>query len=99
MTRIKTPNCDKKKLKLWQNSIYDKTLKESFNKNNLTPQQPMRCTQGSVLWSCNVFIYKCILLIIPKVIVYYGMLWWFAYELVSNIDKYTHLTVLDMGIL
>ena len=34
--------------KLWQNSIYNKTLKESFNKNNLTPRQRMRCSLGSV---------------------------------------------------
>ena len=29
-------------------------LKESFSKNNLTPGQPMRCTQGSLLRSCDV---------------------------------------------
>ena len=36
-----------RKLNLWQNSIYDKTLKESFSKNYLTPWQPMRCSLGS----------------------------------------------------
>ena len=58
------------KLKLWQNSKRDKTkiklrswklnLKKKLNlftyfcKNNWTPQQPMKCTLGSVLQSYNV---------------------------------------------
>ena len=37
----------------WQN------FKKSFGKNNLTPQQLMRCTQGRALRSCNVFWYWC----------------------------------------
>ena len=43
-------NCDKtQKVKFWQN------LKKVFCKNNLTPQQPMRCTPGNFLRSCDVF--------------------------------------------
>ena len=49
-------NCQKtKKVKLWQNSVYDESLTESFSKNNLTPWQPMRCTLGSALRSCDVW--------------------------------------------
>ena len=33
-----------------------KKSKHSFGKNNLTPQQPMKCTRGSVLISCNAFL-------------------------------------------
>ena len=38
-----------------QNSIYDKSLKESFSKYNLTPRQLIRCTLGSVL---RFFIFR-----------------------------------------
>ena len=47
-------NCEREKTHS-QNSISDKT-KKKFGKNNLTPQQLMRCTLGSVLRSCDVFI-------------------------------------------
>ena len=50
----KTQHCDKtQKVKLWQNSIYAKSLKWSFSRNILKPQQPMICTLGSV---CDNFI-------------------------------------------
>ena len=39
------------KLNFWQN--FEKSL---FSKNNLTPWQQMRCSQGSVLQSCNVWV-------------------------------------------
>ena len=47
VTKLKNSNPD--------NSISDKTLKKSFGKNNLTPQPPMRCTLGSILWSREVY--------------------------------------------
>ena len=57
MTKLKNSKCDKTSLKLWQNLYYDKSqfirrttnLKGSFNKNTLTPWQPMQCSLGSVL--------------------------------------------------
>ena len=48
VTKLQNLNCGKnKKFKLWQSS---------FSKNNLTPLQPMRCNQGNVLQSCDVYI-------------------------------------------
>ena len=58
LTKIKNPNCEKEKgtlWQIWQNSIYDKPLKQSFSKNNLTPQQPIRWNHGIVLRSRDVF--------------------------------------------
>ena len=60
----KNSNCDKtQKLKMWQLVllqilIYEekkKNVKGYFNKNILAPWQPMRCSLGSVLKSCNIF--------------------------------------------
>ena len=51
-----------------ENSIPDKKLKKkSFVKNNLTAWQPMRCTLGSVLLSCTVFLI-CFCLFISRFI-------------------------------
>ena len=36
----------------------EKNFTQSFGKNNLSPQQPMRCTLGSVLIYCDVFLNK-----------------------------------------
>ena len=44
------------KAQLWQN--LNRRRKNYFNANNLTPQQPMRCTLGSILQSGNVFYTK-----------------------------------------
>ena len=62
MTTQKFKLWQNSKLKLWQNLKYDKcqfmkknNFKGSLIKNILTPWQPMRCSLGSVLWSCNVF--------------------------------------------
>ena len=64
VTKLKNSNCDKtpkpklwqkSKLNLWQNLIYDKTLKDPFSKNSLKAWQPLRCTPGSVLQFRNVF--------------------------------------------
>ena len=48
------------KLKLWQHSKlkswqlnFLQNFKKSFGKNNLTPQQPMICDLGSLLWSLD----------------------------------------------
>ena len=51
-------NCVKiSKLKLWENSISDKSeRKKALGKNNLTPWQPMKCILGSLLRSSNVLV-------------------------------------------
>ena len=54
--KLKNSNCDRTSLKFWQNLNYYKSqfirrktyIKQSFNKNILTPWQPMRCSPGSV---------------------------------------------------
>ena len=52
--KTKKNNCQKtKKNQIVPNSVYDESLTESFSKNNLTPWQPMRCTLGSALRSCD----------------------------------------------
>ena len=43
LTKLKKSYSDKTQLK--------KNFKKCFGKNNLTPQQPMRCTQGILLQS------------------------------------------------
>ena len=62
MTKLKKVNCDKTqlttKLNLWQNSIYDNTLKESFSKNYLIPWQQMRCSLGSLLRFLQCFFFQ-----------------------------------------
>ena len=51
--KTKNTNLDKtQNLKSWNSQF----LKKSFGKNNLTPRQRMRCTWGSLLWSCDVFV-------------------------------------------
>ena len=45
----------KSKTQVLTNKILTKLI-QSFGKNSLTPQQLMRCTLGSVLQSCNVFL-------------------------------------------
>ena len=72
MWQLENWSCDQtQKLKLWPNSKTkivtklknlncDKTqflTKKSFCKNNLTPQQLMRCSHGSVLRSRDVFLF------------------------------------------
>ena len=41
-------------VKLWQISIYEEKTSGSLIENFLTPWQPMRCSLGSILKSCNV---------------------------------------------
>ena len=65
--KLRHINCDKTlKLKLWPNfktKVLTKlekansiqNLKKSDGKNNLKPWNPIRCTMGSVLQSCNHF--------------------------------------------
>ena len=54
--KTKKNNCQKtKKNQIVPNSVYDESLTESLSKNNLTPWQPMRCTQGSRLRPWDVF--------------------------------------------
>ena len=52
--KSKTQIVIKLKIKFWQLNFW-LNLKQYFGKNNLTPLQPMICTLGSVLRSCNVF--------------------------------------------
>ena len=60
VTKIKNSNCVNsksqivtapKKVKLWQNLIYDDSCK-----NNLTPRQRMRCSLGSILQFSQCFL-------------------------------------------
>ena len=66
VTKRKNSNCDKtqnsnrdktQKLKSWQLHFWQ-NLKECFGENNFTPRQPMSCTLGSVLRSCDVFFFS-----------------------------------------
>ena len=56
----KNPDSDKIQLKSWKLNFWKKTLKKSFGKNTLTPQQPMRFSRGSLLQSCDVFYCWCV---------------------------------------
>ena len=51
--KFKNSNCKKKKKQFMKKKT---TLNGSYSMNNLTPWQPMRCTLGSVVQSCDVFV-------------------------------------------
>ena len=68
MCQLKNSNYDKtQKIKVWQNSqtvvimtvvtvaVVTLAIVTSLSKNKLTPWQPMKCSQGSVLWFLQGF--------------------------------------------
>ena len=73
LPKFKNLNCDKpQKLKLGQPILWH-SMKKSFVKNNLTPQQLMRCTLSSNLRSCYVTIvsYNNIMLLAISLFLYW----------------------------
>ena len=54
VTKLKNSNGDISKNQNVTKLNFRQNSKKSLVRNNLTPGQPMRCTQGSLLRSCDV---------------------------------------------